>query len=79
MSYGFLTMHQLPSYHCQQMHAIDSLNNYFMDTLTSGGSCSLELSSDPSQGADEHDAMRHRLTTLSLPPLVKNTFVNKQK
>jgi hypothetical protein len=36
-------------------------------TFTSGGS--LELSSEPSHGAEEHDAMRHKFTKLSLPPL----------
>lgn len=31
------------------------------------------MSSDPNHGADEHDAMRHRFTTLSLPPLRQAT------
>ena len=43
-------------------------------TLTSGGS--FELSSAPSQGADEQLAMRHKFTKLSLPPLMKGTDNN---
>jgi hypothetical protein len=39
------------------------------NTFTSGGSS--EWSSEPSHGADEQDAMRHRLTKLPLPPLYR--------
>jgi len=61
----YITMNKGSSHH------IISHMPYIHNTFTSGGSWSLELSSDPSQGADEQDAIRHRLTRLSLPPLTK--------